>query len=29
MIKVYGAPVGEADARAIVEYLARRYGPGR
>jgi sulfite dehydrogenase (cytochrome) subunit B len=25
MIKVYGAPIGEADAAAIVEYLANTY----
>jgi cytochrome c5 len=29
MIKVFGAPVSEADARAIAEYLARAYGPAR
>jgi mono/diheme cytochrome c family protein len=29
MIKVFGAPLGEADARAIVEYLATAYGPAR
>jgi cytochrome c5 len=26
MIKVYGAPVSDQDAKTIVEYLARRYG---
>lgn len=26
MIKVMGAPVGEADAKAIVDYLATQYG---
>jgi len=26
MIKVYGAPISEADAQAIVEYLATAYG---
>jgi cytochrome c5 len=26
MIKVMGAPVGDGDARAIVEYLAAQYG---
>jgi hypothetical protein len=26
MIKVYGAPISERDARAIVEYLATAYG---
>jgi mono/diheme cytochrome c family protein len=26
MVKVMGAPIGEADARAIVEYLATHYG---
>lgn len=26
MIKVMGAPIGEQDAAAIVEYLARNYG---
>ena len=29
MIKVFGAPVTEADAKAITEYLARAYGPVR
>ena len=28
MIKVYGAPVSEADATAIIDYLATSYGPG-
>ena len=27
MIKVYGAPLSEADAKAIAEYLAATYGP--
>jgi mono/diheme cytochrome c family protein len=26
MVKVMGAPIGEQDAAAIVEYLARNYG---
>lgn len=26
MVKVMGAPIGEDDARAIVDYLASRYG---
>lgn len=25
MVKVYGAPIGEADAKAIAEYLAQTY----
>jgi cytochrome c5 len=29
MIKVFGAPLSEADAKAIAEYLARAYGPAR
>jgi cytochrome c5 len=29
MIKVFGAPLSDADAKAITEYLARAYGPGR
>jgi cytochrome c5 len=29
MIKVFGAPVSDADARTIAEYLARAYGPAR
>jgi hypothetical protein len=29
MIKVYDAPIGEADAKAIAEYLASAYGPAR
>ena len=29
MIKVFGAPLGDADARAIVEYLASAYGTAR
>jgi hypothetical protein len=27
MIKVYGAPITEAEAKAIVEYLTAAYGP--
>jgi mono/diheme cytochrome c family protein len=27
MVKVYGAPISEADAKAIVEYLASAFGP--
>jgi len=27
MITVFGAPISEADAKAIVEYLATAYGP--
>jgi mono/diheme cytochrome c family protein len=27
MISVYGAPIGEADAKVIVNYLAAVYGP--
>ena len=27
MIKVFGAPIPEGDAQAVVEYLAREYGP--
>ena len=26
MIKVYGAPLGDTDAKAVAEYLARYYG---
>jgi sulfite dehydrogenase (cytochrome) subunit B len=26
MIKVYGAPLSDADAKAVAEYLARQYG---
>jgi sulfite dehydrogenase (cytochrome) subunit B len=26
MIKVFGAPLSEADAKAVAEYLARQYG---
>ena len=26
MIKAYGAPVGDADAKAIADYLAKHYG---
>lgn len=29
MIKVFGAPLGEADAKAITEYLATTYGPAK
>ena len=29
MISVYGAPIGEADAKVIVEYLAAAYGPAQ
>jgi len=29
MIKVYGAPISEADAKTISEYLATAYGPAR
>jgi sulfite dehydrogenase (cytochrome) subunit B len=29
MKTVFGAPLGEEDARAIVEYLATHYGPPR
>ena len=29
MIKVFGAPVSEADAKAITEYLTSAYGPGK
>jgi sulfite dehydrogenase (cytochrome) subunit B len=29
MIKVFGAPISDEDARAIVQYLSREYGPGR
>jgi mono/diheme cytochrome c family protein len=29
MIAVFGAPISEQDARAIVEYLASTYGPTR
>ena len=27
MIKAFGAPIGAADAKAIVDYLAKNYGP--
>ncbi len=27
MIKVMGAPIGDADAKTIVDYLAKNYGP--
>jgi hypothetical protein len=27
MIKVFGAPTSEADAKAITEYLTNAYGP--
>ena len=29
MIKVFGAPVSDADAKTITDYLARAYGPAR
>ncbi len=29
MISVYGAPIGDADAKVIVEYLAAAYGPAQ
>ena len=29
MIKVYGAPLSEADAKAITEYLTKNYGPSK
>jgi hypothetical protein len=29
MIKVFRAPLGEADAKTIVDYLARSYGRPR
>jgi sulfite dehydrogenase (cytochrome) subunit B len=29
MIKVFGAPVTDADAKTIADYLARAYGPAR
>jgi sulfite dehydrogenase (cytochrome) subunit B len=29
MIKVYGAPISEAEAKAISEYLTAAYGPAR
>jgi sulfite dehydrogenase (cytochrome) subunit B len=29
MIKVFGAPIGDEDARVVVEYLSREYGAGR
>ena len=29
MLKVHGAPISEADAKAIIEYLATAYGPSR
>ncbi len=29
MIKVFGAPISEQDANAIVEYLASTYGPAK
>lgn len=29
MIKVFGAPIPEDEARAIVQYLSAEYGPGR
>jgi hypothetical protein len=27
MIKAFGAPIGEADAKVIADYLAQNYGP--
>jgi hypothetical protein len=27
MIKVFGAPLSESDAKAITEYLSKNYGP--
>jgi cytochrome c5 len=27
MIKIYGAPISESDAKAITEYLTKNYGP--
>lgn len=29
MIKVFGAPTSEADAKAIIEYLSSAYGPDK
>jgi cytochrome c5 len=29
MIKVFGAPINEPDAKAITEYLATAYGPAK
>lgn len=29
MIKVYGAPIGEEDAKVIAAYLATQYGAGK
>jgi mono/diheme cytochrome c family protein len=29
MMKVFGAPLSDQDAKAIAEYLATHYGPGR
>jgi len=29
MVKVFGAPLSEADAKAITEYLATTYGPSK
>jgi len=29
MVTVFGAPLSEADAKAIVEYLATAYGPSK
>ncbi len=29
MVNVYKAPISEADAKTIVEYLASAYGPAR
>jgi hypothetical protein len=28
MIKAYGAPIGNADAKTIVDYLTANYGTG-
>ncbi len=28
MVKVFGAPISDEDAKTIVEYLAAAYGPG-
>jgi len=27
MIKAYGAPIGDADAKVVADYLAQHYGP--
>jgi mono/diheme cytochrome c family protein len=29
MIKAYGAPIGESDAKTIIDYLTANYGSGR